>query len=858
VRGIDRLCRALVAFFALGIALAFTAPSARADPSFVSEVRFPYDIKFTPTFDIVNYTGSPYDAQSKLNQALTYLYTPPAPVAACSTSAPGDNLGQHAGSYVMGNCTVTYPNGVALQLAVWGVPHCPVGMYDAPQYNGSPSFHPGYCESLTGQCPPGSVLSGSSCVCPPGQIWLGYSCMSQKAPVTPEACTSHVINIATGNKLLRETDFATSAEEGALRWERAFNSLFTRSDGPVMSAQWTHTFSRFVRSIDSANAYVFRQDGRMYSATSPGAPTAAGLQRWTTDADVIDQIYANFDSTLVKAGWVVLAADGTRETYSASGNLLALAGKSGRTLTLTYADGTAGANGGYALDASWNPTTTRIRFGLLLRVADNFGRQLVLGYSTASRLVQVTDPAGARYRYTYDAAGNLSSIVYPDGHTKAYLYNEPSYTGSANLPNALTGIVDENGIRFASYWYNSSGQATREALWADASQVVPVDQQVIAYGPNGTSTLTDPLNTPRAFGFATMLGVMRKTSQSQPGGAGCGPSSSSIAYDANANVTSRVDFNNTRTCYGNDPARNLETARIEGLVSTDACPADVAGYAPASGTVQRKILTQWHPDWRLHVRQAQPKRITTWVYNGQVDPTTGGAAVTCAPGSAQVGGKPIAVLCRKIEQATGDETGAAGFGAAPAGSARINNWTYNQYGQVLTANGPRTDVSDLTTYTYYADTQTDWTLGDLQQISNALGQFSRFTKYDRNGRVLETLDPNNVKTAYTYGPRGWLTQLAVTPSGGGGSQTTVYDYDAAGQLIRLTAPDGSFVKYTYDAAHRLTQVDDSAAQRVEYTLDAMGNRTAENWRDAGGTVRKTLTRTVDALNRVQQVVGGTQ
>jgi hypothetical protein len=38
----------------------------------------------------------------------------------------------------------------------------------------------------------------------------------------------------------------------------------------------------------------------------------------------------------------------------------------------------------------------------------------------------------------------------------------------------------------------------------------------------------------------------------------------------------------------------------------------------------------------------------------------------------------------------------------------------------------------------------------------------------------------------------------------------------------------------------------------------MGNRTAENWKDAGGTLRKSLTRTIDALNRVQQVVGGMQ
>jgi hypothetical protein len=45
---------------------------------------------------------------------------------------------------------------------------------------------------------------------------------------------------------------------------------------------------------------------------------------------------------------------------------------------------------------------------------------------------------------------------------------------------------------------------------------------------------------------------------------------------------------------------------------------------------------------------------------------------------------------------------------------------------------------------------------------------------------------------------------------------------------------------------------------VDYTLDAMGNRTREDWTDPAGVLRKTLSRSIDALNRVQQVVGGVQ
>ena len=135
------------------------------------------------------------------------------------------------------------------------------------------------------------------------------------------------------------------------------------------------------------------------------------------------------------------------------------------------------------------------------------------------------------------------------------------------------------------------------------------------------------------------------TSQSQPGGSGCRPSSSSITYDTQANVTSRTDFSSRKTCYANDLSRNLETARVEGLAGADACPTDVAGYMPVAGSAQRKIQTQWHPDWRLETRRSEPKKLMMWVYHGQPDPTAGGAVASCAPADALVDG------CRA--QATG-------------------------------------------------------------------------------------------------------------------------------------------------------------------------------------------------------------
>jgi hypothetical protein len=50
-------------------------------------------------------------------------------------------------------------------------------------------------------------------------------------------------------------------------------------------------------------------------------------------------------------------------------------------------------------------------------------------------------------------------------------------------------------------------------------------------------------------------------------------------------------------------------------------------------------------------------------------------------------------------------------------------------------------------------------------------------------------------------------------------------------------------------------VQDTLGNKVVYTLDAEGNRIQEDTKDPNGTLAKTLTRSYDALNRLQTVIG---
>src|SRR5262249_36811150 len=152
--------------------------------------------------------------------------------------------------------------------------------------------------------------------------------------------------------------------------------------------------------------------------------------------------------------------------------------------------------------------------------------------------------------------------------------------------------------------------------------------------------------------------------------------------------------------------------------------------------------------------------------------------------------------------------------------SRTWTYTYNTVGQMLTMDGPRTDVADVTTYTYVN--------GNLDTVTDAAGNLTRYANYDAHGRAGTMTDANGLVTTMTYDPRGRLK----TSSAGG--ETTTYDYDGVGNLSKLTLPDGTYLSYSYDAAERLTSVSDSLGNSVTYALDSLGNRKREDTRDPVG------------------------
>ncbi|MET0028732.1 MAG: RHS repeat-associated core domain-containing protein [Candidatus Thiodiazotropha sp.] len=181
--------------------------------------------------------------------------------------------------------------------------------------------------------------------------------------------------------------------------------------------------------------------------------------------------------------------------------------------------------------------------------------------------------------------------------------------------------------------------------------------------------------------------------------------------------------------------------------------------------------------------------------------------------------------------------------AGLAQADRTVSYTYTDLGQVATLDGPRLDVSDVTTYDY--DTQ-----GNRISVTNALTQTTQIPDHDPSGRPLTAIDPNGLTTHLSYDPRGRLTEQRQTD--GLTTRTTTYTYDPVGNLTRVTQDDGSYLSYTYDAAHRLTGLEDHLGNRIIYTLDLMGHTTREEVQDPQGNLTRLKKQVYDVLGQVRQ------
>lgn len=574
---------------------------------------------------------------------------------------------------------------------------------------------------------------------------------STPSKVDDFSCTEgNPINFDVGFKVQEAIDY--NAE--GLSFSRIYRSDSTWTDNTV-GYFWKHNYARTLTVTSTAAAIT---DG---SGSTTNYTLTGGV--WVPNDPSITATFKTVGST-----YVYTLPDNTVEKYDSSKRLT----------RIEYL-------GGGALNLAYNAS------GQLTTVTNENGRQLTLTY-LSGRVSTLVTPDGT-FGYAYDTNGNLKTVTKPDTKTIQYHYE------NATLIHALTGITDENNVRFATFTYDS---ATGKGIRTEHAG--GVDDYDFAYNANGTSTTTNPLNKNTIYNFVNILGVRKIVQVDGQASTNCVASNRFYNYNEKGWMIGKTDWENNQTTYQYDARGNITQ-----LVTA------------ANSPEQQVTNSTYDPTFNLPDVVTETGKTTDYNYDAY--------------------GRMTSVTVTDTATAEARTTTYTYWANStdPSGNVVL--------GRLKQIDGPRTDVTDTTNFAYDANF-------NLTTITNALSQVTQIMTRDAAGRPTKIRDINNIDTVLTYDSNGWL-KTSTRASGNALAALTTYDYDFNGNLTKVTLPNGVFVSYSYDNAKRLTGVKDVANNTITYTLDNAGNITKEDIKDSSAVLKYTHSQVFDELSRIIHSVG---
>ncbi|MGJ7529172.1 RHS repeat-associated core domain-containing protein [Variovorax sp. GB1P17] len=585
--------------------------------------------------------------------------------------------------------------------------------------------------------------------------------------------TPYPIRPATGEKYRDEMDWSDSGP-AALTLSRIYRSTWGIETSPPsvgLGQVWSHNHVVHLSAMPSgAPTAVAITSSEGYTRSFV---LSAGSSAWSpsNSADTLIQTSAG--------GWAYKRADDDSVfNFDGGGKLQTKTERNGRTSAYTY-------------DTA----------GRLASVTNAFGRTLTFAYNGGGQLVSVTRPDGRLISYAYDGGGRLGSVLYPDGKTRSFLYEK------AYFPQALTGIVDEAGVRWGTFAYDGSGRAVSSVLAGG------VAGYQVSYPSIGIATIVDPLRTSRTYSYANSAGRLAVTAGSSPSGEDESDAASRV-QDANGLITSETDFKGVATTTAWDVTRRL--------------PINVV-YASGTPDAQT-VTTQWHATFALPVLVTEAGRTTAYTYDtlGNLLSKTITDTVT---NKAQ------------LWQWTYTAQGLVSTQTEPNGA--VTSYTYDLLGNVLTSTNA---LGHVTSYSYD-------TANRVVSTTAPSGLVITYT-YDARDRLL-TQAVGGQTTTLTYKPYGTVETITLPTS-----LVLTYTYDAAHRLTGWSNNRGESGTYTLDGMGNRTaeQIKNSAGSVAWNTARTINNinrlsaktegpnQTSSFGYDANGE----LTRTTNGQNQSTQ------
>ncbi|MER7505951.1 RHS repeat-associated core domain-containing protein [Nonomuraea pusilla] len=591
---------------------------------------------------------------------------------------------------------------------------------------------------------PSYTPPGGTAVTP--TIGYGYNAGGRRTTTTdPRGYVTKVDYDALGNPV-RKTDPGPSGPGGV--WVSEFDLAGEQLAAvDPNGARAEATYDDLGRKITSTEierkpttaayttTFTYDQAGLLTKTVEPGNKTTSYTPNRAGEVETLTDPAGNVTTTTYDlAGRVLKVTDGTK---NATEIVYDLAGRQTQVKSLNAAGATLRTTG-FGYDPAGNPTSQTS--------AENHTVQQ--SFDALNRLTALTEPVSASdsivTRFGYDATGARTKLTDGRGNTTWTTYNtlglveqviEPAttqhpdpadrtWTYAYDKAGNNTAILQPGGVRIDRA-YDHLGRLTQEDGTGGGANTA---QRTFGYDPAGqTITAGDHTLEYNDRGQLTKI--------SQPSG-----QSTTMAYDANGNLTQRVDAAGTAT-FTWDGANRIQTATdpLTGRTWT-------YGYDKANRVTS---LTSANPTGSQAIGYDDMGRVTSQTLKSS-------------------SGTELAKISYGWDLddnlTTKTTTGLAGAGT--------NTYGYDHAGRLTSWKAP-----DNTTTAYEWDAS-----------GNRTKAGDKTYTYDERNRLT-----SGAGTDYTYTPRGTLT--TETKNG----TTTQLDFDAFDRLIK----DGESL-YSYDVFDRVT------------------------------------------------------
>jgi RHS repeat-associated protein len=468
-------------------------------------------------------------------------------------------------------------------------------------------------------------------------------------------------------------------------------------------------------------------------------------------------------------------------------------------------------------------------------------------YNANKEAETVTDKRGKVTTYTYWPEHVPRLVTDPLGHRTAY-----TYTTTGLL---LTSTDEES--KTTTYGYDTFGSVSK-VTGHDSTEVNYTNNirgDVLAATDAVNRTTTNTWNKRRQLLTSTLQPISGKPA-----------SITTNVYDNCGNLQSITDANGNTSSYTWNALAKSVTATLPSLAAgtnVDTTSYDLrdwpTGLADSAG---RSVTTEYDNGGRATavVDALNRRRETTYDANGRVTATKDALNRVTSYGWTGRGEKSLTTnpMLKTVNEVY-DENG-------------NRKELTNRNGKTFTtayddANRP----TSLTTPTAKATLMTYWNNGLVRTIQEPSGQTTTMaynaknllqTKSDPAGNISYTYDNSGLSETVTEGAsaitrtydlRGRLKTYNLTKASVI-QYLLQYDYDANGNLAKITYPDGKEVNYTHNQRNLLLTVTDWRNKTTTYNYDRFGRLVGIN--HANGTITTMDRDNADQLKIVRSSSGG--